>query len=73
MEAFNKIEECACCGKDVKRPVKFRGMFVGKDCRDTARAIQMRSWGMGGREGAIESARRDWPRRADALIALAGI
>lgn len=72
MEAFNRIEECACCGKDVKRPVKFRGMFVGKDCRDSASAIRMRAM-LSNRESAIESARRDWPRRADALIALAGI
>jgi len=74
--AFGKVETCACCGKDVKRPVtikRFPGQFFGKDCRNDIAHVRSVLWMVGaeGEARAIESIKRDWPRTGDKLIAWA--
>ena len=73
---FGRVETCACCGKNIKKPVtmkRFPGKFFGKDCRDDIVDIRdrLRMAGPDGESRVIEIVRTDWPRTADKLIAWA--
>lgn len=73
---FGRVETCACCGKNIKKPVtmkRFPGMLFGKDCRDDILDIRSRLWCAGpeGEARVVEIVRKDWPRTGDKLIAWA--
>lgn len=71
--AFGRVENCACCGKTVKKPVysKRLGMWLGKDClSDIAHFRQV--LGFGG-ESNIANLKRDWPRSWERLMELAEV
>lgn len=68
--AFGKIEECACCGRTVKKPVKWRGAYVGKACRDSLAHIRQRfQWN--GLMDATKEAMTYHPRVWDRHLAMA--
>ena len=71
MADFGRIETCACCGKDVKRLVKFRGAYVGKNCWEALSFFRQTTI-LAGREKATEEAKRYYPRSWERIAAMAG-
>lgn len=70
--AFGKIETCACCGKETKKPVlsKRLGCYLGKDCAaDISHARRLIF--MHGFEEARRLMMRDWPKSFGRLMQLA--
>lgn len=39
--AFDKIETCSCCGRDIKRPKLFRGRRYGSACKNVIDCVRM--------------------------------
>jgi hypothetical protein len=85
---FGRIETCSCCGKNVKRPVTYRGKLVGKDCRDAILCVRSRLSSAkcypAEQHGDTPSSaqvwdremaiiKRDWPRVWEKLVAWAEV
>jgi hypothetical protein len=67
----DKGTNCACCGKFVKKPVRWRGAMVGKNCADDLNHVRMSLRMCSDVESVKTRVLRDWPRSGARLLAMA--
>ena len=67
----DKGTNCACCGKFVKKPVRWRGAMVGKDCANDLSYVRTGLRMSSDVEAFKSKVLRDWPRSGARLLAMA--